>query len=545
MEKGKKQSNFIMQAGILAAAGILVRVIGILYRSPLTAIIGDEGNGYYSFAYNIYANILLISSYSIPSAISKVIAQKLAHHEYRNAQRIFRCALLYVIVVGGAASLFAYFAAPFLVVENAVGVLRVFAPTIFLSGLLGCLRGYFQARRNMVPTSVSQILEQIMNAIVSVGAAYLFIRWLAKGSGDTLKAIYGASGSAVGTGSGVLIALIFMLVIYLRYRPQEERLIREEDSGALDEYAVILKNILLVVTPFILSTFIYNCSTAVDQTIFSDVIMKTAGIRQEEAATLYGVFSGKAVVLRNLPVAIASAMSAAIIPTISGTWSLGQKEDSCKKVSAAMKATMMIAIPGSFGLLFLARPIVWLLFPQKSSIDLASHLLMALAFTVIFYCISTISNGVLQAIGRVNRPVIHAAIALVVQAGILYLLLGFSNMGLYALVVAEFVYSVLMCVLNGVSMRKDMEYKQEVGRTFLRPAIAALLMGIVARLIYEGVYALLKSNALSLCIALVCALISYFVLVFLTGAVTAEEVKTFPKGNMILAAARKLHLLKH
>jgi len=129
----KYRSNFIMQAGILAVAGIIVRIIGLLYRAPLTAVIGDEGNGYYSFAYNIYTNILLISSYSIPSAISKIMSQKLALKEYKNTQRIFKCALIYVTVVGGIAAAFAYFAAGILVVDNAVPVLRIFAPTIFLS----------------------------------------------------------------------------------------------------------------------------------------------------------------------------------------------------------------------------------------------------------------------------------------------------------------------------------------------------------------------------------------------------------------------------
>ena len=162
-----------MQAGILAMAGIICRIIGILYRSPLAAVIGDEGNGYYGSAYNIYTIILLISSYSIPSAISKVIAGKLALKEYKNAQRIFHCAFIYVIVVGGIASLFTFLAAGILVEKNAVIVLRVFAPTIFFSGLLGVLRGYFQAHRTMVQTSLSQILEQILNAIVSILAAYL------------------------------------------------------------------------------------------------------------------------------------------------------------------------------------------------------------------------------------------------------------------------------------------------------------------------------------------------------------------------------------
>ncbi|MBP5299641.1 MAG: oligosaccharide flippase family protein, partial [Lachnospiraceae bacterium] len=141
---GKKQgNNFIVQAGILAAAGIVSRIIGLLYRSPLASIIGDEGNGYYGAAYYWYTIILLVASYSIPSAISKVISQKLALKEYRNAHRVFKCAFVYVIVVGGiAATLCAVFAPKIVDGEAAAKVLRVFAPTIFFSGILGVLRGY-------------------------------------------------------------------------------------------------------------------------------------------------------------------------------------------------------------------------------------------------------------------------------------------------------------------------------------------------------------------------------------------------------------------
>ena len=180
--KSSKQ-NIIAQATILMVAGILVRIIGVLYRSPVTSIIGDEGNGYYSLAYNIYAMVLLISSYSIPMAVSKVVSGKLALKQYREAHKVFRCALFYVLIVGGVASIFTFFAAPLLVPgsqANAVPVLRVLSPAIFLSGFLGVLRGYFQAHSTMMPTSVSQILEQIMNAVVSIGAAVLFIRLFAQ-----------------------------------------------------------------------------------------------------------------------------------------------------------------------------------------------------------------------------------------------------------------------------------------------------------------------------------------------------------------------------
>ena len=128
MGKSSRKDGFIIQAGILAAAGIICRIIGLLYRSPLAAVIGDEGNGYYQTAFNVYTIILLISSYSIPSAISKVIAQKLSVRDYVNAHRIFLCAMFYVLVVGGIASLVLFFGAGLFAKGPAVAVLRVFAP---------------------------------------------------------------------------------------------------------------------------------------------------------------------------------------------------------------------------------------------------------------------------------------------------------------------------------------------------------------------------------------------------------------------------------
>ena len=168
--------SVVKQASILAVAGILVRIIGVLYRSPLTSLISTEGIGYYSTAYNIYALILLISSYSIPTAISKLISEKLVLNQYNNVQKILRCSVIYICAIGGGAALVAFFIAPFIVPKNAVMALRVLCPTIFLSGLLGVFRGYFQAHQTTVYTSISQIIEQVFNAIVSVGAAYLFIQ---------------------------------------------------------------------------------------------------------------------------------------------------------------------------------------------------------------------------------------------------------------------------------------------------------------------------------------------------------------------------------
>ncbi|MBD5452970.1 MAG: polysaccharide biosynthesis protein, partial [Lachnospiraceae bacterium] len=423
MAQQKKKDSFVLQAGILAAAGIIVRIIGLLYRSPLTSIIGLEGNGYYSSAYNMYTIILLVSSYSIPSAISKVIAQRLACKEYRNAQRVFQCALIYVVVVGAAASLFAFFGASFLVdVENAIPVLRVFAPTIFVSGLLGVLRGYFQAHGTMMHTSISQILEQILNAGVSMLAAYLLIGMVAD-EGDTTRAIYGASGSALGTGAGVLIALLFMFGMYRLNKDVIKRRVKRDHTPHQESYEDIFKVIITTVTPFILSTFIYNCSTVVNMKIYQSIMKDIEGLDEALIAIQYGIFATQAITIVNIPIAISSAMSSASIPSISATFSTHKENETRHKVSQSIRMTMLIAIPSAVGLFALSKPIVQFIYPQKEALDTASELVRVLGITVILYGLSTLTNAVLQGIGKVNIPVIHAVVALAAQVGLLVALL--------------------------------------------------------------------------------------------------------------------------
>ena len=517
MSKSSNKNSFIIQAGILAAAGIICRIIGLLYRSPLAAVIGDEGNGYYQAAYNIYTMILLISSYSIPSAISKVIAQKLATHEYRNAHRVFTCAIYYVLIVGGLASLVLFFGAGFLTRGPAVQVVRVFAPTVFLYGLLGVLRGYFQAHRSMVQTSVSQIIEQILNAVVSIGAAYLLIilmlsttdkyvinddhsvslgstvvQEMAEEQTDengivtyvlsdeqqawnTKHALYGAIGSAL----GVLIALLFMWAVYLLNKGTIYRRIGR-DRHPVEEYGEIIKTITGVIIPFILSTAIYNLTTVVNQTVYTYIAAEKKNMENTEISTRYGIFSGKAVVISKIPIAISTAIASAILPTVSALAGSGDMKGARRKTAQAVKTTMFIAIPATVGIAVLARPITWLLFPQKASIDMASRLLMLLAVSIILYSLSTLTNSILQGIGQVRVPVKNAAVALVIQTAITALLLLLTGLDMYALVIAEIVYSGMMCFLNQRSIRRYMHYRQEIFKTFIVPFVASVFMGLAA-----------------------------------------------------------------
>ena len=553
MADNRRSSGVLVQAGILAMASMIVRVIGLLYRAPLTAIIGDEGNGYYGTAYNIYTIILMVSSYSMPSAISKLMAQKLAVGEYRNANRVFRCALTYGVLVGLAGSGLLFFGARFLVPDVAVCVLQVFAPTVFLFGILGSMRGYFQARGSMVPTSVSQILEQLANAVVSIAAAWLLMQ-TAVGADPTRRAQLGAMGSALGTGAGVLIALLFMVFCFRRSKEGRKAEILSDVTGKEEKYRIFLRDTVLVITPFMLSGVIMNLTTSLNQTIYMRMLIDLKGAGETATTTLYGIFSNKAVVISNIPISIATAVSSAIIPGISAAYARRDEAGARRQVGNAIRITSIIAIPSAVGLAVLARPITMLMFPQMESLELASSLLSLLAVTVIFYSISTITNAALQSIGRMNLPLVSAGIALVVQTVVLVLLLLFTDLDVRALVLVSILYSVMIFAVNQYYLRRFLGIRQDVRRDYLQPLVCAALMGAAAKAVYylvsmaaepmgnlpKGFY---FRNLAATAAALLAAVLVYGYTMVRSGTIRRKDLLSMPKGQSLVRLMEKLRWL--
>ena len=553
MADNRRSSGVLVQAGILAMASMIVRVIGLLYRAPLTAIIGDEGNGYYGTAYNIYTIILMVSSYSMPSAISKLMAQKLAVGEYRNANRVFRCALTYGVLVGLVGSGLLFFGARFLVPDVAVCVLQVFAPTVFLFGILGSMRGYFQARGSMVPTSVSQILEQLANAVVSIAAAWLLMQ-TAVGADPTRRAQLGAMGSALGTGAGVLIALLFMVFCFRRSKEGRKAEILSDATGKEEKYRIFLRDTVLVITPFMLSGVIMNLTTSLNQTIYMRMLIDLKGAGEIATTTLYGIFSNKAVVISNIPISIATAVSSAIIPGISAAYARRDEIGARRQVGNAIRITSIIAIPSAVGLAVLARPITMLMFPQMESLELASSLLSLLAVTVIFYSISTITNAALQSIGRMNLPLVSAGIALVVQTVVLVALLRFTDLDVRALVLVSILYSVMIFAVNQYYLRRFLGIRQDVRRDYLQPLVCAALMGAAAKAVYylvsmaaEPVENLPKGfyfrNLAATAAALLAAVLVYGYTMVRSGTIRRKDLLSMPKGQLLVRLMEKLHWL--
>lgn len=469
------EKAFIKQAGILVMAGIICRIIGVLYRSPLTIIIGNEGNGYYSAAYNIYSTILLISSYSIPSALSKEMSRYMALHEYKNACKFFKGTMYYVLFVGSICSILMYYFAPYLIDGSGSKVLRLFCPCVVFSGILGVLRGYFQSFNTMIQTSISQIIEQLANAIMSITIAYCFINML-DNSNATNKAINGAMGSALGTGIGIFVSLLFLIYIYTK---SKYILIKKskKDTNNVIRYKQIFRIIILTVTPIVFSTFIYNVGITLNQMLFIKISLFKGSV-VTDLYKEYGCLSGKAMVIQNIPIAIVSAISSSLIPQISNEYAMMRMDELKQKIKTSLEMALFIILPSSIGIFILAKPILQVLFPGDELLKETIILLKMLSCSITFSSISTLYNGVLQGIGKVNIPVKNALISLIIQTVTLSMCLLFSSSGIFAVAGVSFLYSCSMFLLNSKSIKKRLSFYINWKKDVLPYLFSSLLMGV-------------------------------------------------------------------
>lgn len=546
----KSDAAFLLQGSILAVASIISRIIGLIYRIPLSAIIGKQGNDYYGTAYDIYNIILLISSYSIPLAVSKLVASRMANKEAKNAIRVLKGSLVFAVITGGSAMVIVYFGADFftgtlLKTPMASLALRVLAPVLLIVAVVGVLRGFFQGLNTMVPSAVSQIFEQIMNAIVSVAAAYALFSYGKKvgavlGSSDNYAAAYGAAGGTLGTALGALTALFVMIFILVLYMKRFRRKIIRDHSKNVDSYGQIAKILIVTIIPVLLSTTIYNISSIFDQGIFKNIVV-AQGYATKDISEWWGAYTGYYKVLINVPISIASAMASSVVPSLTSAYQSGDRKLVRRQIHSVTRFIMMIAFPCTVGLIVLAEPIMSMLFPASNHFD--ATMMMVGGIAVLFYSLSTLSNGLLQGIDRLAIPVKNAAISLVAQALVLVVLLRVFDLRIYAVILANAFYALFMCILNGRAVKKYAHTHQNMKKTYLIPAAASLAMGLLSYLCYRALHALSGSNMISCICAILVAVIVYFVVLLLMGGMTRGDLLKIPKGEYLVRIAERLRLL--
>lgn len=544
-------SNFLVQGSILAMASIISRIIGLVYRIPLTKIIGDVGNDYYGCAFEIYNILLIISSYSLPLAVSKLVSAELAKGRRRNVYRTLKCAFLFAAISGVIAGFILFFGAGFITsrimkTPYSVFAVKILAPTLLVVALLGVLRGFFQGLGTMMPSAISQILEQVANAIVSVWAAYVLVSYGSKvgailGNENEYRAAYGAAGGTLGTNIGALVALLFVFLVFLLYQKAYKRQMRRYKDRSVSTYQETFRILVITVIPVLLSTAIYNCSSIIDQALFKN-IATAQGYSADEISIWWGKYSGKYKTLINVPISIASALAASSVPMLTAAYTSGKKELVKTQIYTAIRFIMIVAFPCTVGMAVLASPILQLLFRDDST--LAASMLWSGAVSILFFSVSTLSNGLLQGINRMKEPVKNAAIALVLHIILLCTLMYWLKWNIYAVIFSNAAFGLFMCILNHHSVKKYSGYRSRIQKTILLPAVSSILMGGAVWLTYYGLQKAFANNTVSALFAIVIGIIVYPVVMLLLKGMDEEDLYRLPKGEHFVALAKKLHLIR-
>lgn len=540
MDDKTSGKHIIKQGTILAAASVISRIIGMLYRSPMAAVIGDKGNGLYSFAFEIYSIALILSSYSMPLAVSKLLSARFAKKEYKNADKIYKFAYIFAAVSGMVMALILFFGAG--TIERLSGheglalPLKVLAPTVFVVALAGTTRGFFQSRNTMMPTAVSQLAEQIINAIVSIVAAVILVRFAAN---EFDKARYGAAGGTIGTLFGALSSLMFLIFLFVIYKPRMRKHLSHDKVGVTVSNEEVLKLIVATIVPVILSQTVYQSIGVVDGFMFGNLY------KGSDSTALYGIYSSKYRLMVNVPNAISSALASSMIPSLVSLYTLKDFVEFRARLKISVKFNMIIAFPCAFGISALSEMIMKLLFPTTDTV-ISGRMLMYGSIAVLFYALSTVTNAALQGMDRMRLPVRHAAISLLIHIPLMVILLKFTKLGAHALVIGNIIYPLIVCALNWVSVARYANYRQEVKTTFIIPLLASSVMWIetfcLSRLMAKVLPVNYITNALITIICIVNACLVYFIMLFVLKGVTREELKEFPMGGRMAKFADKLKI---
>lgn len=524
-------NKFLKGAAVLGIAGILVKVMGMFFRLPLTNWIGAEGISYYSSVYPIYVFFLTLSTAGIPVAISKMVSERTVVKNYGGAHKVFHTSLWLMAAFGFVSFLLVHFGAQY--IEDAVlknpGTslsLQAIAPSLFFVPVMSAYRGYFQGRQNMNPTALSQFFEQLFRVIVGLSLAYYLIP-------TGLEATN--AGATFGCTAGAVAGLVVIIAIYLLNLPSIRTKIRRNRSHERTESTrAIVKRLLIIAVPITIGASILPLMETID----SAVVMRrlqASGWSLVESKVLWGRLGGYCNSLIGLPQAFTQAVVMSLVPAIVAGFSIGNLNDVRETSKLGMRAAMIISFPCAVGMFALAEPILHMLYPRQLAEATASvPTLRIMCVGIVFMSALQTLTGALQGVDRQVIPVRNLAIGSLAKLVITYVLVGWRVFNVNGGPIGTIAAYMIATFLNARYLKADINIKFDYMLTYVKPATASILMGIAAFASYKIFFLVTSSNLLSTLLAVCVGAAVYVVLIFAVKAITKDEIARLPKGDKLV-----------
>ena len=527
-----KKQTFMKGVLVIMISQIIIKIFGFIYRVILTNIDGfqDVGNSYYGSGYKVYAFILAIATMGIPNTISKLVSEKFALGDKRGAHKIFRTAMMVFTGVGVFFGLVLFFSADYVSINilSNPGVkytLMVLSPAIVFVSMAAVFRGYFVGMQNMVAHSVAQIIEQIVNSILSV----VFVMCLLSKSPEVM-----AAGSTAATAVATLVALLYLSMYYKKSRKDIWRQISEADRFDGERRKDIVKKLIQYVIPISFGSVVVALAGIIDLVTVMDGLEKF-GYTLSQANEKFGILLGKVDILTSVPLALNVAFSTSLVPAVTAAITKKDKKEAIYKINYSMKVSSIIAFPCAVGLCVLASPIIQLIFPNAGE---GAYLLQIEAYIVIFSVLAQTAYGALHGLGKLYVPGTALLIGAIVKYLFNYIFVPIA--GEIVVPITSVLYQLIAATIAISVLYRTLKTKFDKKNIIMKPLVATLTMGISVILSYKLLLYISKSNGIATLTSIVVAVVVYMLVITLLRPLTKDEVKELPYGNQICNVAEKL-----
>ncbi|MEA4832632.1 MAG: polysaccharide biosynthesis protein [Oscillospiraceae bacterium] len=547
-----KKQGFIQGAMILMAANILIKLIGALFKIPLTNMVGDTTMAYFNSAYSFYVLFFMISTSGLPVAVSRMIAAANARNNKTEINRIFKISfrLFFILGITGTAIMAALSRvfANMAEMPEAFRPILAISPTVFFICIISSFRGYFQGHQNMTPTAFSQTIEALGKLFIGLAAGKIAID---SGCSESEVAAYVILGVTVGV---VFSCLSLIIAKYFSQRDEKARDSRLDPPEKMKTSRQLTKELISIAIPITVASSIMSLTGVIDTSLVVSRLIN-CGVDEQSAIKMFGAYTSKSVTMYNLPPTLIYPFSISLIPTVSAAVTLGDKKKLKHIVISTMRIVSVISVPCAIGLSAMARPVLSFLYTnnaviyinaagkQVTSLDVAAPLLSVLAIAVFFVGMIAVTGAVLQGHGYERLSIISTFVGVLIKFVSAYILIGIPSIGIYGTPISTILCYFVMLCMNFAFIAKFTGLRPSLSEVLMKPFLASAACGLSAVMFYTAL-SLIHKGRIATAVSIVLAIVVYVVVLCAIGGISRDDLILLPKGKRIISLFTKLKLIK-
>lgn len=509
-----KKQSFLTGAVILMIANAISKILGAVFKIPLTYILNEEGMAVFNIAFEVYIMFLSFIISGLPFAISKLVAEANSRGETSREHKIVRVSTLLLICIGIAGSAALYFGARFFALamkeEKAVYAIQMISPAIFFVALGTAYKSYYQGVSNMIPTAVSQVIE----AVIKLAAGYYLAVWFINFGVEKT-----AGGAIMGVTAGEIIATAILILLYI---PDRRKVYIKSEKR---EAKKILSELMSIALPLLCASVVSNAINVADTTLIRTRLID-GGFSNDEARFLYGAYTGYALTVFHLPVGILATLGVSILPVIAGAIAVNNMNKARVATDICIRLTIMLSLPCGVIMYTMSSQILQLLFHNTAS----AMMLSIAAPCVVMMCATQITSSILQSAGKIMLPFFNALIGSAIKLSLSFYLVAIPEINIYGAPISAAAAYIVVMILNLIAIRRHLCLKQNIMAIMIKPTAAAAVMLAVIKLLEKCFMSHLGNGAVYLIAMCIVSCICYGAVLFLTNAVSVKEVKKILKG---------------